>query len=118
MLPASTGPPTPSGGRGIDRFHQATRPFVHRSKYLLHAMRHQPMLCIAHDAGYRQLRLSEEVTVDIQETDLAADRDELEDKHRRECALLIRRLTSEDEERLLDEPNQLGLTDLVGHVTG
>lgn len=57
-------PPYSSRGRGIDRFHQATRPFVHRSKYLLHAMRHQPMLCIAHDGGYRQLRLSEEVTVD------------------------------------------------------
>lgn len=113
-----TWPPYSFRGRGIDRFHRETRPFVHRSKYLLHAMRHQPILRIAHGAGYRQLSLSQGVTVDIQEADLGVHRDALKEKHRRECALVIRRLTSEAEEDLLDEPNPLGLRDFVGHVTG
>lgn len=112
-----TWPPYSFRGRGIDRFHRETGGFVQQSKYLLHAMRHQPLLRIAYESGYRELRISDEVIVDIRKADVLASRDELGDKHQRRCALLVRRLTSEEEEPLLDEPNGLGLTDFVAYLT-
>lgn len=113
-----TWPPYSFRGRGIDRFLRETRPFVQQSKYLLHAMRHQPILRIAYESGYRDLRISEEITVGIKEADLEADRDELRDKYQRECGLLVRRLASEEEEPLLDDANHLGLADFVAYLTG
>lgn len=113
-----TWPPYSFRGRGIDRFHRETRGFVRQSKYLLHAMRHQPILRIAYESGYRELRISDEVLVDIQEADVQASRGVLENKHQRRCALLVRGLTPEEEEPLLDQPNELGLTDVVAYLTG
>lgn len=105
-------------GRGIDRFHRDTRDFVAGSKYLLHLIRHQAMVRIAHEEGFNEVRLKDGSTVEIQPPELSATRKELKDKHTRSAERLISDLAADDVQEKLEEANEIGLSEWVSIQQG
>lgn len=92
---------------------QDTREFVAGSKYLLHRIRHQAMVRIAHEEGYTGVELKDGSTVEIQAGDLCASRKALRDKHKRSVERVISNLVDDEVQDALGEANEIGLSEWV-----
>jgi hypothetical protein len=82
-------PPYSLKGRGIDRFIRETDPYVLRSKYLLHVMRHAPAFQVAHSSGFRAVAVRPGQTVPLVEEEIRASPADLRRKHEASCRAMI-----------------------------
>lgn len=102
-------PPYDLRGRGIDRFIRDTEPFVLRSKYLLHVMRHGPMFTIAYDEGFREAAVKPHKCVPLLPDETGAGPAALVAKHEASCRAMICAIDGGPNAHRLAEPARKGL---------
>lgn len=105
-------------GQGIDRFIRDTEPYVIRSKYLLHMIRHQPLFQVAANAGFVSVEVKAGRVVPLDPADLAATEAQLEAKHVASCTHMISSLAGPAPPAALSDPNTKRLRNLVDWYFG
>lgn len=102
---------------GKRRFYEDVYGFVTESKLILQLLRRRPLLNVAWEEGYSEVRLGPDTHAPIREEDLEESDEALKLRHESISSEVIRDLAGEEAEDDLQEPDHLGLRGWVDWYT-